>query len=68
MPIPTTSGPYGVLPKGRHPCTMSEVEQLFVTAASFSVERRLLFDALSLWVRTVGRCSPGVSAGSTVGL
>lgn len=59
MPIPATSGPYGLLPEGRHPCTMSEVEQLFVTAAPFAAERGLVFDALSVWVRAVGVLLPG---------
>ena len=59
MPIPAMSGPCGLLPEGRHPCTMSEVEQLFVTRAPFTSERKLIFDALSVWLRAVGALFPG---------
>ncbi|MCU0116162.1 DUF6932 family protein [Curtobacterium poinsettiae] len=59
MTIPATTEPLGLLPPGRHACTIDELEEHFVTNAPFSDERRLIFDAFMVWVRAVGVLLPG---------
>ncbi|TWX36241.1 hypothetical protein ES689_12620 [Frigoribacterium sp. ACAM 257] len=59
MTIPVTAGPYGLLPAGRHACTVDELEQHFVVSAPFPDERRQIFDAFRVWARAVGDLLPG---------
>ncbi|WP_410004008.1 DUF6932 family protein [Curtobacterium sp. TC1] len=59
MPIPSTSGPYGLLPPGKHPCSMDEIQQVFVLGAPFSSERQVIFDAFSVWMDSVRSLFPG---------
>jgi hypothetical protein len=59
MTIPATAGPYGLLPTGRHACSIDEVEQHFVVDAPFPDERRRIFDAFLVWAGGVGALLPG---------
>lgn len=59
MPIPATSGPHGLLPAGAHSCSLGELEQEFVALAPYPDERRLIFDAFTVWLRAVGTLFPG---------
>ncbi len=51
--IPACSGPYGVLPEGRHSATLDEIKERFVVEAPYRERRELIFDALSLHTKLV---------------
>lgn len=51
--IPNCSGPYGVLPEGRHPATFDEIYDRFVVEAPFRERRELIFQALTLHAKLV---------------
>ena len=59
MPIPPTSGLYGLLPEGKHPATMEEIADIFVENAPFHVaERRVIFAALRVWTELMSKIIP----------
>ncbi|MGV8882560.1 MAG: DUF6932 family protein [Rhodoglobus sp.] len=58
MAIPLTGGSEGLLPQGRHPATLEEIEALFVTAAPFPEQRALIFSAFTTWVTLVEQVLP----------
>lgn len=55
MAIPPTSGPYAILPVGRHSATFAEVYDSFVVNAPFKDERELIYDALMVYTRALKR-------------
>ena len=58
MAIPSVSGPYGLLPVGRHVASMNDLHATFVTAAPFTNERQIVFDAFVLWKKHMSELIP----------
>jgi hypothetical protein len=58
MVIPVVAGSEAILPAGRHRTDLAEIEAYFVSAAPFSTERQLVFDAFKTWMTLVDQLLP----------
>lgn len=58
MAIPEVVGEMGLLPPGRHPASMAEVEGRFVLEAPFSGERAIIAQSLNTWMMLVEQLVP----------